>query len=904
MKKFVFFILSLFVLMQIYGQKKPLDTKALSLWQVIKQEKISNDGKIAVVYSEPYRGDSKLIITSTQGKFYYEFVGGYNPKLSPDNNFIAFLLKPSYEHVRKLKIQGKKEDDLPKDSAFVFWIKDKTISAYDSIKSIIVPENEGTVLALMRFYSDKKNKLKIYRFIVIFSKEEFEQIDSVSEAIFSDKGNRLAYIKVHGDSLQKNYSILTYDLTVRKIKKIASFRGDACKISLSSDGTMLAYLGSNDTTENKNYSLYIYDLKNDKQVKVINNLTYDIPENMTVSKNGKIYFNKDLTYLFFGVSKHKKSNNKDTIPDDEKVKLNLWSWTDTLLVSEQLANLDKDEKFTYLTVYNIKKDKIILLQKNRYSTFKVDKKLNNRYILEKDPTPYLRQQSWDYPWWADYYLIDLSDGTETKIAEKVAIGYLSPDSKYFVYYDHKDSAWYSYIKSKNKTINLTSNIDLPFYQEDSDIPSPAPPYGFGGFATKSKLCFIYDKYDIWAFDPSGKEKPFNLTTGYGRKNKIVFRIIDLNKENNFVNQEDILLKAFNKKNKYSGFYSIKDFKPNTSFTELIMSSNYYSTPRKARDAKILIWQKSSTKEYPDLWSSDEKFVETIRLTNFVEQQKPYIWADVELVKWITTDGNIEEGLLFKPENLDTSKKYPMIVYYYELYSDYLNRYFMPRPSRSIINPIHYASNGYIVFIPNIRYKIGFPGMSAYNYVISGTLSLLQRYSWIDKDYIGLQGQSWGGYQTAFIITQTNLFAAAMAGAPVSNMTSAYGGIRWKTGKSRMFQYEKTQSRIGKNLWDALPLYLYNSPVFYASNITTPLLIMHNDNDGAVPWYQGIELFLALRRLNKPVWLLNYNGQPHNLEEKSPACIDLTDKMMQFFDHYLKEKPMPNWMKNGQPTNKL
>ena len=245
----------------------------------------------------------------------------------------------------------------------------------------------------------------------------------------------------------------------------------------------------------------------------------------------------------------------------------------------------------------------------------------------------------------------------------------------------------------------------------------------------------------------------------------------------------------------------------------------------------------------------------------------------------------------------------MIVYYYELYSDMLNRYFMPRPSRSIINPIHYASNGYLVFIPNIRYKIGFPGMSAYNYVVSGTLSLLERYPWIDRHHLGLQGQSWGGYETAFIITQTRLFAAAEAGAPVSNMTSAYGGIRWGSGLSRMFQYEKTQSRIGKDLWNGLPLYLYNSPVFYAPYIETPLLIMHNDNDGAVPWYQGIELFVALRRLNKPVWLMNYNGEPHNLRENSPACVDLTHRMMQFFDHYLKDAPMPEWMKYGRPALK-
>jgi len=176
------------------------------------------------------------------------------------------------------------------------------------------------------------------------------------------------------------------------------------------------------------------------------------------------------------------------------------------------------------------------------------------------------------------------------------------------------------------------------------------------------------------------------------------------------------------------------------------------------------------------------------------------------------------------------------------------------------------------------------------------------FPFIDRKKIGIQGQSWGGYQTAWLITQTNMFAAAMAGAPVSNMTSAYGGIRWESGLSRMFQYENNQSRIGATLWDKPLQYIENSPLFYVPKIKTPLLIMHNDNDGAVPWYQGIELFTAMRRLNKPVWMLTYNNEEHNLKAESWANrMDLTIRMKQFFDHYLKDEPMPWWMQYGVPA---
>ena len=257
------------------------------------------------------------------------------------------------------------------------------------------------------------------------------------------------------------------------------------------------------------------------------------------------------------------------------------------------------------------------------------------------------------------------------------------------------------------------------------------------------------------------------------------------------------------------------------------------------------------------------------------------------------------GIIYKPEDFNLDKKYPMVIYFYEQVTDRLNRYFAPAPSRSTINITFYASNGYVVFTPDIKYGTGHPGKDAYNSIVSGTLHMIEN-RWIDKEKIGIQGQSWGGYQVGYLVTQTNIFACAEAGAPVSNMTSAYGGIRWASGRSREFQYEKTQSRIGGTLWDKRSLYIENSPVFFADRVGTPLLIMHNDNDGAVPWYQGIEYFMALRRLNKPVWMLTYNGDSHNLT-RNPNKIDLTIRMSQFFNHYLKNAPAPDWMKYGVPA---
>jgi dipeptidyl aminopeptidase/acylaminoacyl peptidase len=295
---------------------------------------------------------------------------------------------------------------------------------------------------------------------------------------------------------------------------------------------------------------------------------------------------------------------------------------------------------------------------------------------------------------------------------------------------------------------------------------------------------------------------------------------------------------------------------------------------------------------------DQFYVNILHSPN--PQQDEYRWYNNELVNWKMLDGNMSEGILYEPEDLDETKKYPIIFYFYERDANDLYNYRGPAPSASTINIPYFVSNGYVVFDPNIYYKNGEPGASAYNSVISAAKYLSRKYKWIDSTRMAIQGQSWGGYQVAYLVTQTNIFKCAGAGAPVSNMTSAYGGIRWGAGISRQFQYEKGQSRIGGTLWEKTPLYLKNSPLFSAPNIKTPLLLMHNDKDGAVPWYQSIEFFSALKRLDKKVWLLQYNDEDHNLLERRNRK-DLSVRLAQFFDHYLKGKPMPKWMAEGVPA---
>ncbi|MDD3716567.1 MAG: prolyl oligopeptidase family serine peptidase, partial [Candidatus Marinimicrobia bacterium] len=610
-------------------------------------------------------------------------------------------------------------------------------------------------------------------------------------------------------------------------------------------------------------------------------------------------FSKDGKYLYFGTAPRVLEPEEDTLLSNEKARLDVWSWHDPLLQTQQNKELARERNRNYLARVDVGSKNVIQLADEEVPNLKISSDYDDAWVVGESNLPYQKLISWESLDYYDFYLVNTRSGEKIKILERKSYApNLSPQYKYMVWYDFADSNWYVYDVEGQTQRNLTAGIEVPFYQEDEDRPTPAGPHGFAAWGLGDHYVFLYDRYDIWKFDLRGEKEPLNVTRGAGRRNKTVFRYLHLDSDLDYVPIRPILLSAFNEKTKASG-YASGDMYEGKEPEMLAFSDHQYTRLSKAKNADILIWRKGDFRHYPDLWVSDLSFKHKSKISALNPQQSQYRWASVELVEWKNSVGTELQGMLYIPDDLDKSKKHPMIIYYYEKYSEYLHSYAIPTPSYSTVNRIVYPSNGYILFIPDIIYKVGYPGKSGLDCVMSAVDMLLEEYSFIDEAKMGIQGQSWGGYQTAYFITQTDRFAAAMAGAPVSNMTSAYGGIRWGSGLVRMMQYEGGQSRIGGTLWDSFDLYVENSPLFFADRIKTPLLMMHNDEDGAVPWTQGIEMMTAMRRLQKPAWMLVYNGDDHNLKENNWGNrMDLTIRMMQFFDHYLKGAPMPRWMKEG------
>ena len=680
------------------------------------------------------------------------------------------------------------------------------------------------------------------------------------------------------------------------------FKGfnDAGSFSFDESGAQLAFTAETDSSEKalqKFYKLWYYALADDTARLIADKNTIGMKLGMGISENAKINFSKDGKKLFFGIAALQPA--KDTsLVDFELARLDIWNYKDDYLQPQQLKQLRMESSRSYLAVMNLQKTAVIPLGGVDAENCSLVNEGNADWVLAQTSSGNRQSMQWEgRPRWT-LYKINTIDGSRTLIKKNnLSAASASPEGKFVYWYDPQQRNYFAYNMESGSIKNISAKITVPLYNTEFDMPDYPNAAGFTGWMQHDSLVLINDEYDIWAVDPNAISAPINITAGTGRKNKWVYDAYQFDRDQRFFNPADTLwLSHFNKINKEAGF-SIKVL--NTSSAPQSFGSVPYSYPSvlKAKDANVFLVQQSNISA-SEIYAGNH-FNNLKQYTHIADQQKDYNWLTAGLVHWKMFDGKMSEGILYKPENFDPHKKYPIVFYFYEKNADGLYSYKVPAPSASIINIPYFVSNGYLVFDPNIYYKTGEPGASAYNSVVSAA-KYLAAFSYVDSSKMGIQGQSWGGYQVAYLITRTNIFKAAGAGAPVANMTSAYGGIRWGSGINRQFQYEKTQSRLGATLWQRQDLYIKNSPLFFVDKIKTPVLIMANDQDGSVPWYQGIEFFTALKRLGKPAWLLQYNGEDHNLVERRNRK-DLSIRLSQFFDHYLKGARAPYWMTRGVPA---
>lgn len=901
------------------GQKKLIDHTAYDEWNHLDLIQQANSGSWVSYEVNPLEGDGDLHVQKADGSFEKIFARGKNAKFSSSSSFCAFLLKPQHDSIRQLKLDKVKKDKFPKDSLVIYWTNLDSAQKIKNITSFQVPE-EGDWIAYLSSNNlteklSKKDLKKLKKkglsapkssghslFIVNPISGKKTKINNVKEYKFNRTGTLLAITQSdQGD--KDSISLTIIELSDFSEHKIASQQLSIQKLNFDFAGEQLLFFSSKDTGDTKNFELAYWNTKSVGPKILVDSTTAGMPKDWTVSVNSKPYFSRDGSKIYLGTNEIERTSPEDSLLSIEKARVDVWSGSDLKIQPEQLKSLKKDKLKSYLALYDLGSQTFKQLETEEIESVRPYNFGDADFAIGFDTKTDSRERNWEFPWKTNYHFFDLRSG-ESKLLKESLLhgGSVSPSGKYFMYFNGQDSVWMS-VETKNlREKEITANLKTTFSSRNNGMPFVAYPESTSGWIkiNGDEFFVCRDYYDIWCLHPTNPNKNFSLTDQKGRSTDMRYSLYNLETDSLYLSLETILIKGLNDISKDESIHTVSHDGREYNLTQLIESPHKIIYLNKAKKSDKVLFRRSNFSEYPDLESSDLTFEKVIKLSDVNPQQSEYNWATVEFVEWKAYDSTELRGLLYKPENFDPNKSYPMIVYFYEDYQDNIHFYYAPKPTASIIYPTEYCSNGYIVFIPDVKYEPGHPAKSAYNCIVSGTEYLIKEFDWIDSSRLALQGQSWGGYQTAQLITMTTMYKAAMAGAPVSNMFSAYGGIRWGSGLSRMFQYERTQSRIGYTIWERPDLYIENSPIFGIPNVTTPLLIMHNDKDGAVPWYQGIEMYMGMRRLDKTVWMLNYNDDFHNLTRLANKR-DLSIRMRQFFDHYLLDKPMPDWMENGLPA---
>lgn len=906
-----YFLLSiciLFIIHSSWAQKKPLDHSVYDNWQRVGDRLISADGKWVAYTVDPQEGDGKLVVRSLHAEIVKKIERGSNPQFSYEGRFLVFKIKARYTETREAKIKKKKAEDQPKDSLGILDLVKDTLITIASVKGFKMPAKQEGLLAVQLESLEKAGEntetgsdLQVYNLLTGTEKK----ISRITEYFFSSMGGSLVMeqVKAPKDSAGQT-RVLLFKVTNATIDTISTGGNDFRGYSFSEDGSQLAFMAERDARPKelmKYYRLYYFKEGMDSAQVLVDKNSVGVKLGTTISEFSTLRFNKEGNRLFFGTAPIQPARDTNLIEMD-LVKLDVWHYKDDFLQTQQLYNLKNEQERNYLALIELSSRKIIQLGSPQLPQVYLPYEGDGQWVYGITDWGNRIEAQWTGSTKKDIYRIDLLTG-DTLLVKKglhglITPSFISPSGQSIIWYDYQLKQYVSW-RNGQSTV-FSRSIPFPLYEEENDVPAPASPYGIAGWLSGDTAVLIYDKYDVWRTSLSGKTKPVNITQT-GRTKKEIYRYLRLDAEEKYLfsslfsywrYQQDV--------NKSAGLAAAEWEKGKLIWKNRQTGPFQYGMPLKSRWEEVLIYTKESYTSPPNLyaWGLTDNSAE-IKLSAINQQQEQYWWGQASLYSFKTIDGKMAKGVLYRPENFDPTKKYPVIFYFYETHTNTLHSYIPPTPTGSRLNVSFFVSRGYVVFSPDIYYTKGHPAKSCYNYVV-GAATQLARESWIDPKNMGIQGQSWGGIQVAQLITMTNLFKAAWAGAPVANMTSAYGGIRWESGLNRQFQYEKTQSRIGATLWERLDLYLENSPLFHLPKVKTPLVIMANDADGAVPWYQGIELFTAMRRLGKQVWMLNYNGEAHNLRERKNQK-DISIREQQYFDWLLKGEKAPRWITEGIPA---
>jgi len=918
---------------------RPIEVSDIASWKRVVQPTLSNDGQWFAYRLSPNEGDSDVIVRRLSDNKELKFPAGESTfaalTFSDDSKWVAFTTFPPSREVKRLRKERK-----PVQTKIVLVnLETEKKTEFDKVRRFSFSGEQSNWIALHRSgegaagaapalpsasgaggpQSDRATGTDLILYELSTSNQL--NVGNVSEFSFNKKGDQLALII---DAAEKSGNgIQLKNMATGAVVPLESDKANYRSLNWNDEGTAFAALkGVEDKKyEDKLYSVVAFSNVGASIQKVIYDPKADtsFPADMTISPNRQADWTDDLSAITFGIHAAKKkegADKKDDKAEDkkegeekpdprapmmaamrrdepDKPDVVIWHHKDSRLQSMQQVQENFDKNFSYLAVYRVADKKFMRLSDDDVRQVTVAPK--QKYALGFDNRDYELMGNLEGLRYQDVYVIDLKTGAR-KLAVKKLRNYFgpSPDGMKFLYYE--DGNYFAYDMASGQSVNITQKVPSVFYNNEDDHNVTKPPRFPLGWTKESNSVLLSDGWDIWNVSVSGQAK--NLT-GNGKKDQLRYRFrFRLDPEEKGIDlSQPVYVSVYGEWTKKAGIARIENGKA----TNLLWDDAGFGNLIKAKNAERFLYTRETYESYPNYYVADAALAGGKPVTDANPQQKNFLWSKgVKLIDYTSAKGDKLQGALFLPANYEPGKSYPTIVYIYEKLSQGLNSY--TQPVVGGFNKSLYTSQGYAVFMPDIVYKINDPGMSAVWCVLPGLEAAIKT-GIVDKSRVAIHGHSWGGYQTAFLVTQTDAFKAAIAGAPLTNMISMYSLIYWNTGSANQPIFESSQGRFTTGYWDNMEAYARNSPVYHAKNVKTPLMILHNDKDGAVDFTQGIEYFNTLRRLGKSVVMLQYKGENHGLA-KLEHRKDYSVRMLEFFDYHLKGKPAPAWLKDGVPHLKM
>ncbi len=893
--KFSLLIL-LFVSFGVNAQQKPLQLEDYSKWSRIISPEVSPDGEWFAYALRPNGGDDTLHILSVQNQKIDRVPGGFSATFSPEGNFIAYFTKPGKEEGDKLR---KAKKPVPQTAIVKSLTRDQKYEIERATKMAF--SNDGAFWAVLKEKPEGVKEEAKGADLILYDLKKMQamSIGNVSEFSFNQKSTHLAYTVDAADQSGNGLYLLTLNSKSTKLldggkaiyQQLTWDDAQAKKEEYSSKGNQLAFLKGNkvDTLlQQPNVLLVFYEIDQEPKLSTLSSATAGFPSDFVISEKANIKFSHDGKSLVLGI---KEQEEKVKMSKDTVANVDVWHWKDPFIQSVQIVRANRDKNFTYSAMFHFENENFTQLADENMRSV-LDSK-HPKYRMGRDETPYQNDVNWGISP-ADLYRVDINTGEKKVIDREInrTLSY-SPDGRYYLY--QKDTVLIVYDFDTDKTVDISSKAPLVFMDLEHPYPHEKPPFGVAGWTKDGNHVIVNHKYDLWmlALDGSSAE---NLTK-VGEDEEIRFRVVQLDREADWIDTEKpILLSAYGEWTKKNGYYEVE---VGDSPKPLAFEDMSYGNPMKAKNADKVFFTKQTFEKFPDYYVSSTSFKEQTKLTEANPQQVEYAWGKRKLVEFTDSRGNKLQGTMTFPAGYEEGKAYPTLFYFYEKMSDRHHQYSMPvyddRPHFST-----YASNGYLIFMPDIVFEEGKPGTSSLDVITSAAKELI-KLGYADEDRIGLQGHSWGGYQTSFILTQTDMFRCIVTGAPPTNLESFYNNIYGSSGTVHHGIMELGQVRMGAGVtpWTHREVYQRENPMHHVPNIKTPFMILHGTDDGAVDWSQGLELFNAARRNGKEVIFLSYPNEGHHLANEANQK-DFQKRMKEYFDHYLMDKPAPEWMIEGVP----